>query len=175
MQAKFARQRRDAAHKATTIIVRNHGTIVVEGPRVRNMTASARGAAEAPGSKVRQKAGLNRTSLDIAPGMIRAMLAYQAPRHGSRLIAVNPAYTPQECSSCGTVDAKCRISRSQFVCTNCRPIENADVNAARSILARGLGSTGGGPGLACESSHAGGRKQELRPARARSRVLQGQE
>lgn len=58
---------------------------------------------------------------------------------------------------------------------NCGLIENADVNAARAILARGLGLTGGLPGMACESSRAGGRKQELKPAKARSSVLQGRE
>ncbi|WP_244639335.1 transposase [Bosea sp. ANAM02] len=175
LQAKFARRRRDAAHKATTIIAKNHGMVVVEALKVRNMTASARGSAEEPGSKVSQKAGLNRSLLDIAPGKIRAMLAYKAPWHGSRLIAVDPAYTSQECSSCRTVDAKSRISRSQFVCTNCGLIENADVNAARSILARGLGTTGGRPGMACGSSRAGGRKQEVAPAKARNSVLQGRE
>ncbi|BCB21970.1 RNA-guided endonuclease TnpB family protein [Bosea sp. ANAM02] len=175
LQAKFARRRRDAAHKATTIIAKSHGTIVVEDLKVRKMTASARGTAGEPGSKVRQKAGLNRSMLDIAPGMIRSMLAYKASWYGSRLIAVDPAYTSQECSSCRTVDAKSRISRSQFVCTNCGLIENADVNAARSILARGLGSTGGLPGMACGSSRAGGRNQELTPAKARSSVLQGRE
>ncbi|CAH1692169.1 transposase [Hyphomicrobiales bacterium] len=175
LQARFARRRRDAAHKATTIIAKNHGTIVMEDLKVRNMTASARGTADGPGSKVRQKAGLNRSLLDIAPGMIRSMLAYKAPWYGSALIAVDPAYTSQECSSCRTVDAKSRISRSQFVCTNCGLIENADVNAAKSILARGLGSTGGHPGMACESSRAGGRKQEIMPAKARSSVLQGRD
>ena len=175
LQAKLARRRRDAAHKATTIIAKNHGAIVVEDLKVRNMTASARGTSQEPGSKVRQKAGLNRSLLDIAPGMIRSMLAYKAPWYGSRLIAVDPAYTSQECSSCRTVDAKSRISRSQFVCTNCGLIENADVNAARSILARGFGSTGGRPGMACGSSRAGGRKQEITPAKARSSVLQDRE
>ena len=47
---------------------------------MQNMTASAAGTVEAPGRNVRQKAGLNRSILDVAPSQIRQMLAYKAER-----------------------------------------------------------------------------------------------
>jgi putative transposase len=100
---------------------------------------------------------------------------YKAPWYGSRVIVVDPAYTSQTCSACGAVDAASRISRSQFVCTSCGIIEDADVNAAQNILRRGICPTGGHPGMACGSSRAGGRKQEALAGNGRSSALQGRE
>ena len=175
LRARAARRRMDAAHKATTMIAKNHGVIVLEDLKVAAMTASARGTMEAPGRNVRQKAGLNRSMLDVAPGTIRRLLEYKAAWHGSRVIVVDPAYTSQACSACGAVDAASRISRSQFVCTGCGTIADADVNAAQNILRRGLDPTGGLPGMACGSSRAGGRKQETLAGNGRSSALQGRE
>ena len=163
-QAKLARRRKDAAHKATTKIAKNHGLIVVEDLKVRNMTASAAGTVEEPGRNVRQKAGLNRSMLDVAPSQIRQMLEYKAAWYGSRLIAVPAAYTSQGCSICGHVHKDNRLTQAEFLCLKCGHAENADVNAAKNILSLGL-KTGGLPGLACESNRTTGRKQEKRVAR----------
>ena len=173
--ARQARRRLDAAHKVTTMIAKSHGVVVLEDLKVANMTASARGTVDNPGRNVRQKAGLNRALLDVAPGMIRRLLGYKAPWYGSRVIVVDPAHTSQACSACGAVDAASRISRSQFVCTNCGRMADADVNAAQNILARGVNPTGGHPGMACESSRGGGRKQETLARKGRSSALQGRE
>ena len=172
--AKLARRRKDAAHKATTKIAKNHGLIVVEDLKVRNMTASAAGTIEAPGRNVRQKAGLNRSILDVAPSQIRQMLTYKAEWYGSRLIAVPAAYTSQRCNACGYVHKDNRQSQAEFLCLECSHAENADVNAAKNILDIGL-KTGGLPGMACESNRISGRKQELRVARHGSSALQGRE
>lgn len=171
-QAHLARRRRDAAHKATTILAKSHGVIVLEDLRVRAMTASAKGTLEQPGTNVRAKSGLNRSLLDVAPGQIRRMLEYKALWYGSTVIAVNPAYTSQTCSQCGHVHAENRVSQAAFLCCACGHAENADVNAAKVILQRG---TGGLPGVACGSSRRSGRKQERRPAMAGSRRLQAAE
>jgi putative transposase len=157
------------------MIAKSHGVIVLEDLKVANMTASARGTVDDPGRNVRQKAGLNRSLLDVAPGMIRRMLEYKASWYGSRVIVVDPAYTSQGCSACGAVDASSRISRSQFVCTNCGAMADADINAAQNILARGISPTGGLPGMACESSRASDRKQETLARKGRSSAFQGRE
>lgn len=67
LQARLARRRGDAKHKATSRLVRDHAVIVMEDLKVRNMTASARGTIDEPGSMIAQKAGLNRSLLDVAP------------------------------------------------------------------------------------------------------------
>jgi hypothetical protein len=60
------------------------------------------------------------------------------PERGGDLVEVPAAYTSQTCSACGVVDSESRQSQSAFVCTACGHTENADVNAAKNILARGL-------------------------------------
>lgn len=47
-------------------------------------------------------------------------------------------YTSQTCSRCGHADKKNRESQAVFVCKKCSYTANADVNAARNILKRGL-------------------------------------
>lgn len=50
--------------------------------------------------------------------------------------AVNPAYTSQTCSQCGTLDRRSRSGLS-FCCVACGYSENADVNAAKNVAAEG--------------------------------------
>jgi putative transposase len=135
-QARVSARRRDAIHKATTFLAKNHGRVVIEDLRVKGMTSGARGTVEAPGRNVRQKAGLNRVILDKGWGEARRQLDYKCRWYGSRLVAVNPAHTSQECSACHHVDADNRVTRDSSVCLVCGHSDNADVNAARDILAR---------------------------------------
>lgn len=128
--------RKDFLHKTSTTIAKNHGTVVVEALKVRNMTASAAGTIEAPGRNVRQKTGLNRAILDQGWGQFRTMLAYKLADRGGRLIEVSAAYTSQTCSTCGCVSAANRRSQSAFVCVGCGHVANADTNAAINILRR---------------------------------------
>lgn len=62
---------------------------------------------------------------------------------GLRVVEVNPAFTSQTCSECGSVDAKSRVSRALFQCSSCGHSTHADVNAAINIRARGIESLGG--------------------------------
>jgi len=53
-------------------------------------------------------------------------------------ISINPAYTSQRCSACGTVNREARESQAVFRCRSCGYACNADVNAAENILRAGL-------------------------------------
>ncbi|MBR0687754.1 transposase [Bradyrhizobium manausense] len=97
------------------------------------------------------------------------MLEYKATWYGSRITVVDPAHMSQTCSACGAVDAASCISRSRFVCTNCGRMFDADVNAAKNILAIGINSTGGLP------SRTAGRKQEQNACEGGSSALQDRE
>ena len=48
---RLADRFRDSQHKATTAITKSHGIVAVEDLRLRNMTASARGTVESPGTE----------------------------------------------------------------------------------------------------------------------------
>ena len=159
--AKVARRRRDAKHKATADIVRRADVVYMEDLKVANLTASARGTVEEPGSNVAQKAGLNRSILDVSPGETRMQLEYKTRRRGGVVVYVNPAYTSQRCAECGHVEADNRPDRDTFECLSCGHAACADRNAARNILHLGRTARAGGlPVLACGSNPVAGRKQE---------------
>jgi putative transposase len=103
LRARQARRRQDFIHKLTTDLAKNHGWVAVEDLRVKAMTKSAKGIQEEPGRNVKAKAGLNRAVLDNAPYERRRQLAYKAPRFGSELRLVRPAFTGQTCSGCVSV------------------------------------------------------------------------
>lgn len=159
-QKRLADRRRDAMHKATTILAKNHSLIVIENLQVKNLTASAKGTVEAPGVNVRQKAGLNRVILDKAFGELRRQLEYKARWYGSHVLAVNPAYTSQRCHECDHTEAGNRTTQAKFLCLKCGHHANADVNAALNIRDLGLGviTADGASVAACGAMPSGGRR-----------------
>lgn len=147
LQARWTRRRRDAREQTSARLVREHHLVAVEDLKVRNMTASAQGTVEEPGTHVRQKAGLNRSLLDVAPGGMRSAIERKAERVGRIAIAVPPRHTSQRCSSCGFHPGDegapaglehGRVSRDRFSCPACGAEMDADVNAARNIKTLGL-------------------------------------
>lgn len=136
-KAKTARLRLHWNHERTTEIAATHGVVVIEALKTRNMTASAKGTVAEPGSKVRQKAGLNRAILENGWHQFEVLISYKIAERGGELRKVNPAYTSQCCSSCGTVDSKSRENQSAFNCGHCGHSANADTNAAINVLKAG--------------------------------------
>jgi putative transposase len=132
LRARNADARRDWAEKASTEIARGYDLIRVEDLDVRGMTRSARGTGERPGRHVGQKAGLNGSILRSGWGVFATRLEQKAR---GRVEKVNPAYTSQRCSRCGTVDREARESQAVFRCRSCGYRANADHNAARNIAA----------------------------------------
>lgn len=138
VHGKVRRQRLDLAHKTALSLVRGHDVIVHEALRITNMTSSARGTIERPGSKVAQKAGLNRSILDAGWGVFLAVLAYKAESAGRTVIAVNPRNTSRTCPACGHVSGDNRPTQAEFRCVSCGHAGHADEIAALNILRAGL-------------------------------------
>ncbi len=134
---KISYKRHDFQHKLSTQLCNNHAVIVVERLKVKNMTASAKGTVEEPGVNVGAKSGLNKSILDQGWYEFKRQLNYKLHWRNGMLIEINPQYTSQRCSNCQYVDAKNRQTQEKFVCLQCCYSINADVNAARNILAAG--------------------------------------
>ena len=64
---------------------------------------------------------------------LRDFIQYKALLAGVQVILVDPAYTSQECSNCGYVNASNRKTQSEFLCQLCGFAANADSNAAVNI------------------------------------------
>ncbi len=88
--------RRDFVNKETTKLVRQCAVLATEQLAPKTMSRSAKGTVDAPGRRVRQKAGLNREILSAGFGMVHPMLAYKAEEAGTRLHLSN---TPTRASS----------------------------------------------------------------------------
>ncbi|ABW10989.1 DNA (cytosine-5-)-methyltransferase [Parafrankia sp. EAN1pec] len=129
-RAREVDRRKDWVEKTSTDLARRFDVIRVEDLKIRRMTRSARGTVEAPGSNVRQKAGLNRGILAQGWGLLVRRLEEKAP---GRVEKVPAAYTSQRCSACGQVASGNRESQAVFWCVVCGHTANADVNAAVNI------------------------------------------
>ncbi|MEU3162991.1 transposase [Streptosporangium sp. NPDC006930] len=138
LHAKVRRQRLDGVHKAALALVRDYDVIVHEDLRIANLTRSASGTLEAPGSNVAAKSGLNRSILDAGWGVFLMILSHKAESAGRELIAVNPANTSRTCARCGHCAKENRVTQAEFHCRRCAHFAHADVNAATNILRAGL-------------------------------------
>lgn len=139
--------RNDFLHKTSTYIANNQGTIVLEDLRIKNMSKSAQGTKEQPGSNVRAKSGLNREILLQGWGYFANMLSYKSAWNNGTLIFVRPNHTSQKCHSCSFVSSDNRF-KDRFNCLKCGYSEHADLNAAKNILTAGLaGSDRGDVGI----------------------------
>ncbi|MCW2938496.1 MAG: Mobile element protein [Actinomycetia bacterium] len=132
VKARETDRRKDFIEKTTTMLAKRFDVIHVEDLKIRNMTRSAKGSIEQPGTNVAAKAGLNRGILASGWGQLVERLEHKAP---GRVVKVNPGYTSQRCSACGIVDREARESQAVFRCRSCGYTGNADVNAAINIAA----------------------------------------
>lgn len=129
LYSKIADVRRDFLHKESTKIANAYHTVYLEDLNIKGMVKSK---------------NISKHILDCGWGIFRKMLEYK-----TNVIAINPRYTSQTCNECGGIDSKNRVSQSDFVCIQCGHISNADINAARNILSKGIALNRQREALAC--------------------------
>ena len=143
-QRKIAHKRKDWCHQVSRVCAETASEIVVEDLNTAGMTKSAKGTVAEPGTKVKQKAGLNREILKSGWGHLETYLGYKA----HALTRVPAHHTSQQCNRCGSIDKDNRKTQAQFKCVSCGHSGNADINAALNILASGIEASGRGGALA---------------------------
>ena len=67
----------------------------------------------------------------------KRQIGYKLVWKGGIYLEVPAPYTSQTCSVCGEKDKASRQSQERYVCTSCGYEANADINAAKNILAAG--------------------------------------
>lgn len=115
---KIGNIRKDFLHKESTSIAKRYSSVFIEDLNIKGM--------------VKNK-NLSKHILDAGWDMFKEMLQYK-----TTVVLIDPKYTSQTCNECGAKDAKSRISQSEFVCSSCGHVSNADVNAAKNILSKGI-------------------------------------
>ncbi len=141
---KITRIRHDFLHKVSADICKNHTIVCLDDLRVKNMSKSASGTLEEPGTKVAQKSGLNRSILRQGWGTFNQFCDYKTKWNGGTLVFVPPQNSSRTCSNpkCGHVNKENRKTQADFLCVKCRFEENADRNAAKNNKRAGLCSLG---------------------------------
>ena len=116
-------------------MVQSCAVLATEALAPKNMSRSARGTVDAPGRRVRQKAGLNREMLSAGFGMAHPMLAYKAEEAGTRLhLSDTRQLKPsQRCSACWERVPK-TLAERMHVCPHCGHIMQRDRNSATVVL-----------------------------------------
>ncbi len=143
---KLTNIRHNFCHQISSEITRDYGFISIENSQIKNMTKSAKGTAAVEGKNVAQKRGLNKSILEQGWGITANMLEYKAQWRGGAVEKVNPQNTSRACFECGHVAKENRKTQKEFLCVKCGHSDNADVNAARNILAKGDKATVSGDG-----------------------------
>ncbi len=135
---RIRNRRSDFHHKTARTLVSECDVIALEDLRVVNMTRSASGTLEQPGTNVAAKSGLNKSILDAGWSQFASILAGKAEEAARRVVFVNPARTSIDCHQCGR---RCTRPQQHTVICPVHGAMDADVNGALNIYARaGLGS-----------------------------------
>jgi putative transposase len=124
---KVQRQREDFARKTASTLITSHDLIAYEHLQIRNLVKNRK---------------LAKSISDASWGRFLSWLTYYGRVHNIPVISVEPAYTTQDCSGCGTRIKK-SLSIRTHVCGGCGLILDRDHNAAINILAKALDRTGG--------------------------------
>src|SRR5205823_9655664 len=119
-------KRQDFAHQHSRRIVNRFQVIAAEDLSVNRMVHNR---------------CLAKSISDAAWAVFAAMLSFKAAWAGRSFIAVNPAYTSQECSACGHRQ-KLSLSDRVYQCPCCGLERDRDQNAALNILHLGLQAVG---------------------------------
>lgn len=120
---KVSRQRKDALHKFSRMIVNRYQRIAV-GDISSTQLAKTRMA---------------KSVLDAGWGMLRAQLQYKGQQAGRSVVVVNESYTSRACSGCGCLSGPKGLDMlavRHWTCVDCGESHDRDVNAARNILRR---------------------------------------
>jgi putative transposase len=122
---KVSRQRKDFAIKTALCVVKSNDFVAYEDLRVKNMVKNHK---------------LAKSISDAAWSHFAEWLQYLGRVYGKTVVAVNPQYTSQECSTCGSTLKK-SLSVRTHVC-KCGTVLDRDHNAALNILAKALKQAG---------------------------------
>ena len=116
---KIKNQRYDCFHKIANYYVRNYGNIFVENLNIREMIKDKYFA---------------KNIHDSSWGKFFQILSYKAEEAGRKVTKVNPQYTSQRCSECGSINLDLKLYQRIWMCSVCGATHDRDINGAKNIL-----------------------------------------
>jgi len=121
---RIKNNRSDFLHKEANKVVDKYRVICVEDLSINDMMVSGK------------KKKLSKSIADASWGIFLSLLSFKAENAGRTLVKVNPAYTTQDCSECGT-RKPLRLDERVYSCDVCGLSMDRDLNASRNILSVG--------------------------------------
>ena len=119
LHARISNIRRDATHKATTMLAKTYRRIGIEDLNVRGMASNRR---------------LARSITDGGFFEFRRQLEYKARFYGATVVVADRWFpSSKTCSCCGSVKAELALSQRLFHCDECGYEAGRDYNAARNL------------------------------------------
>jgi len=119
LHRKIANIRKDTLHKLTTLLAKNHGTVVIEDLNVSGMMANHK---------------LAKAISDMSFFEFRRQLTYKCELYGSKLVVVDRWFpSSKTCSNCGTKKETLTLAERVFECSECGFVINRDLNAAINL------------------------------------------
>jgi len=141
LHARMAHMRKDALHKFTTHVCKNHAYVAIEDLHVAGMLKNHH---------------LAQAIADSSLGEIRRQLTYKAEKFATRVVVRDRFYpSSKTCSSCGWVNEDLDLSQRVFVCLDCGYMADRDYNAAKNILSEALRTASSAGSYACGERSAG--------------------
>jgi putative transposase len=130
LSRKVANQRQNWVHQETTQIVRGNSVVVTEKLEVKKMSATAK-----TGQRKKQKAGLNKSILDVGMGMIRSsLIAKLDDVNGWFVEAPTQKIKPsQTCPKCGHQKKK-TLDQRVHECDSCGYTQQRDIASCEVLL-----------------------------------------
>src|SRR5262249_1011942 len=133
---KVRRQRHDFHHTTALALVRQYDTVYFEAIQPANLSRRPAPQPDGEGGYLpngaTRKAGLHKSIHDARWGHFLSILTFKAACAGTRVEAVSPAYTSQDCSRCRKPIQKSLLVRTP-VCTTCGLVMDRDENAASNM------------------------------------------
>jgi putative transposase len=154
---KVSRQREDFARKTANALVTSSDFIAYEDLKIANMVRNH---------------SLAKSISDASWGRFLTWLTYYGHVHDIPVIAVEPAWTSQDCSTCGT-RVKKSLSVRTHICSGCGLVLDRDHNAAINILQKALDRTGGQSGTGGQPQNASGQTPAPRSRKPRTSKVAG--
>lgn len=154
---KVRRQREDFARKEANALITSHDLIAYEHLKIRNLVKNCK---------------LAKSISDASWGRFLSWVNYYGAMHAIPVIAVEPAFTSQDCSACGT-RVKKSLSVRTHICSGCGLVLDRDHNAAINILEKAyctVGQTGTGTSECVRNASGQTASTRSRTARAGKRA-----
>jgi putative transposase len=124
LHERVSNQRKDFQHKASTAIVKQFDTVVLEDLAVKNR---------------RKNRSLSRAIADVGWSGLTAMIEYKCEWQSKTFVQIG-SFEPSSkiCSHCGHHKGELKLSEREWVCVKCSTTHDRDLNAAVNIRNFGL-------------------------------------